>query len=135
MDGVARGRAVSRRVLVAIAGDIAAGEPPPGRSGWAVDIEGPDGTRERIDLARASVSTSGDREQFLERDGVRYSHLLDPRTGIGSTTHRQATVIGPDGAIVDALSSALSIADPAVAERLLRRYGDRYQVRSAVRGR
>jgi thiamine biosynthesis lipoprotein len=115
------------QALVAIAGDIAAGEAPPGRSGWSVDIERPDGTRESIDLAHASVSTSGDREQFIERDGVRYSHLLDPRSGIGSTTQRQVTVIGPDGATVDALSSALCIADEETVRRLLVRYGDRYR--------
>lgn len=115
------------RVLVAIAGDIAAGDPPTGRAGWTVDLERPDGSRERIDLVRESVSTSGDREQFLERDGVRYSHLLDPRTGIGSTTQRQATVVGPDGALVDALSSALSIADQPVIDALQARYGDRYR--------
>ena len=74
------------QALVAVAGDIAAGDAPPGRSGWSVDIERPDGTRESIELAHASISTSGDREQFIERDGVRYSHLLDPRSGIGSTT-------------------------------------------------
>ena len=114
--------------LVAIAGDIAAGDAPPGKAGWSVDIEQPDGSRERIELVRASVSTSGDREQFIERDGVRYSHLLDPRTGIGSTTQRQVTVVGPDGAAVDALSSALSIAPRSDASRIARRYGGDYRV-------
>jgi thiamine biosynthesis lipoprotein len=116
------------RALIAIAGDIAAGEPPPGKSGWSVDIEMPDGSRETLLLHHQSISTSGDREQFLERDGVRYSHLLDPRTGLGATTQRQVTVVGADGAVVDALSSALSIADEATLARLRARYEPNYRI-------
>ena len=116
------------QALVAIAGDIAAGDAPPGRSGWSVDIERPDGTRETIELAHASISTSGDREQFIERDGVRYSHLLDPRSGIGSTTQRQVTVIGPDGGFVDAISSALSIVSDDEYTRLRERLDGRVRV-------
>lgn len=116
------------RVLVAIAGDIAAGDPPAGRRGWTIEVDRPNGQRERIELANASVSTSGDREQFLEREGVRYSHILDPRTGLGATTQRQVTVVGPDGAIVDALASALSIADDRTLRTLLERFGRLYRV-------
>ncbi len=115
------------RALVAIAGDIAAGDPPPGRRGWSVEIEAPDGSRTAIELVRSSVSTSGDREQYLERDGVRYSHLLDPHTGIGATTQRQVTVVGPDGAIVDALSSALAIAAADRVDAILARFAPDYR--------
>ncbi|MDZ4753957.1 MAG: FAD:protein FMN transferase [Phycisphaerae bacterium] len=97
--------------LVAIAGDIAAGDPPPRRTGWRVALEGFDVEPVVVQLVRASISTSGDAEQSLIIDGERYSHLLDPRTGMGTRSRVQATVIGPDGATVDALSSALAVQD------------------------
>ncbi|MFO0829736.1 MAG: FAD:protein FMN transferase [Phycisphaerales bacterium] len=95
--------------LVALAGDIAAGEAPPGRRGWNIAVDDFGRQAGAIDLSNASVSTSGDTEQFVELNGVRYSHVLDPSTGMGSTLRIEATVVGPDGAIVDALSSALVV--------------------------
>lgn len=98
------------RALVAIAGDIAAGGPPSEGTAWIVEVEPIDGSRPvLLDLVHRSTSTSGDTEQFLEVDGVRYSHIIDPLTGLGTTERRRATVVGPDGAVVDALSSALCI--------------------------
>jgi thiamine biosynthesis lipoprotein len=64
------------------------------------------------------VATSGDAFQYLEIDGRRYSHILDPRTGIGLTTPGSVTVIAPDGTAADALASAVSVLGP---ERGLKR--------------
>ncbi len=47
--------------------------------------------------------------QFVEIDGVRYSHVIDPRTGIGVTNHIVAHVIAEDAATADALSTALAV--------------------------
>jgi thiamine biosynthesis lipoprotein len=66
--------------LVEIGGDLSVGDPPPGEKGWTV-AAGP----RTIQVARQSVSTSGDASQRLELDGVRYSHVVDPRTGMGVT--------------------------------------------------
>ncbi len=114
------------RCLVAIAGDVAAGDPPPGKTGWDVEVATPATTDlrspVRVSLVNASISTSGDTEQFLEIDGVRYSHLLDLRTGLGATTRMQATVLGPDGGVVDALSSALCLTDLRGAMQLVGRF-------------
>ncbi|HEX9204120.1 MAG TPA: FAD:protein FMN transferase, partial [Vicinamibacteria bacterium] len=65
--------------LVAVGGDVVAGDAPPGEAGWvvAVEPEEPTRARERLLLSRAAVSTSGDSQQWVERDGVRYSHILD----------------------------------------------------------
>ena len=71
--------------LVAAVGDIACGDPPPGKDAWAVDIA-PIAKSQKprtLRLANAAVSTSGDLEQFVEIGGVRYSHVLDPKTGLG----------------------------------------------------
>jgi thiamine biosynthesis lipoprotein len=98
------------RAIVSIAGDIAIGEPPRGEMGWKVDIESA-ANREQIVVARCAVSTSGATEQFIEIGGVRYAHIVDPRTGLGATNAARATVIGPLDAAVDALGTALSLAE------------------------
>ncbi len=105
------------RALVDAGGDIAVSDPPPGRKGWRVRLsmfDGPDGSPgQEVDryilLARATVATSGDAHRFAEIDGVRYSHILDPRTGLGLTDRLAVTVIAPDGMLADALASAVSV--------------------------
>jgi thiamine biosynthesis lipoprotein len=111
----------AERAMVAIAGDIALGAPPRGRAGWRVAIDMPDGSRVTLALRDCCVSTSGDSEQWFELDGVRRSHVVDPRTGLGATSRTQVTVIGSDGAFVDALASAASILEPADADAFLAR--------------
>jgi thiamine biosynthesis lipoprotein len=101
--------------LIEAGGDIMAGDPPPGRAGWDIAVEGADPGL----LANTAIATSGTGEQFVEIDGVRYAHIVDPRTGLGLTTPRQATVIGPDPATADALATALVVLGPAAVDRLL----------------
>lgn len=105
------------RSLVAGAGDIVAGDPPPGEAGWRVGVaplEAPGTARpERfLALRNAAVSTSGDAERFVEIGGVRYSHVVDPKTGVGLNGRRSVTVVAPDGATADALDTAVSILGP-----------------------
>lgn len=114
-----RARGVGR-CLVGLAGDIATGDAPPGRIGWEVEVEvdgaGAGGERMALLLANRSVSTSGSREQFVEIDGRRYSHMVDPRTGLGATTSRVAAVVGKEGAVVDAAATALCVVSDAERE-------------------
>ncbi len=98
------------RALVSVAGDIAAGEAPSGSSAWTVDIHWKDGTRTAISLLRQSASTSGDSEQFVEINGTRYAHIIDPKTGLGATNAKQVTVIGPQTSSEELL--AATITDP-----------------------
>lgn len=103
------------RCLVALAGDIVAGDPPPGASGWVVAIEpSPPVHRpgHRLLLTNAAASTSGTSMQFTEIDGVRYAHLIDPRTGLGLISSVAVTVIAPRGEYADALASAACILGP-----------------------
>jgi FAD:protein FMN transferase len=118
---VLRDRGVAR-CLVALAGDVAAGDAPPGESGWRIAVRtGLDGAGEggSIALANAAVSTSGDAEQFVEIGGVRYSHVVDPRTGLGVERRVAACVVAPDGAIADALATALCVRGAAAAEEIV----------------
>lgn len=102
-----------RRALVAASGDIVVGDPPPGRTGWNVGVASVDALGSNLtttlNLARAAVSTSGDTEQFVEIDGVRYSHIVDPRTGVGLTKRLGVTVVAPDGTTSDSLATAVSV--------------------------
>jgi FAD:protein FMN transferase len=104
--------------LVAASGDIAVSGAPPGKPGWRIDIAPLPGDKEKrqLLLKDAAVSTSGDSEQFVEIAGVRYSHVVDPRTGLGLTGRRSVTVVARRGIQADSLTKVASIlpADEAV---------------------
>ncbi len=97
--------------LVAAAGDITCGDAPPGQPGWAVDIAPlrKGGPKRTLTLANASVSTSGDLEQVALIAGVRYSHVLNPKTGLGLTGRRSVTVIARDGTTADGATKGASV--------------------------
>ena len=108
------------RSLVDIGGDLAIGDPPRGRAGWTVGIALDAGTPTgKMEVANCGIATSGDSEQFLEHGGVRYSHVLDPRTGKALTTGYAVTVLAEDAATADAMASALSVLGPGSSSRLL----------------
>ena len=111
------------RAMVLVAGDIAAGDPPPEEIGWRVGIaplDEPQGTPSCwLKLVNASVSTSGDIFQSVEIDGVRYSHIVDPRTGVGLTQHSSVTVVTDLGPLADGLSTAVSVLGPIEGLMLL----------------
>lgn len=94
------------RAMVALGGDIYAGEAPPGARGWRVSIAHDECT---LDIAHQGVSSSGETEQYVEIDGVRYSHLMDPRTGRGTSGGIASTVLSRRGAWADALPTAICI--------------------------
>lgn len=104
------------RCLVAVAGDIAAGDAPPERDCWRIGIAPLDkanGQPSRyLRLVNSSISTSGDAFQFVEIDGVRYSHIVDPATGLGLTRRSSVTVVAPKGISADGLATAVSILGP-----------------------
>ena len=101
-------------VLLDAAGEVAAGTPPAGKDHWEIGLL-PSGDERplRIALKEANAATSGDHYQYVEIEGKRYSHIIDPRTGLGSTISRQATLIAPTGAMADPLTKLLCLLDPA----------------------
>ena len=106
------------RALVELGGDIAVGAPPPDKFGWK--IETPD--KSTWLLHDCAISTSGDSVQWIEIGGVRYSHLVDVRSGLGRTDHYSATIIAPRAALSDALSSAAGLMGTKNAQRLKREF-------------
>lgn len=109
----------ARRAMVAIAGDIAVGDAPPGRRAWRIGLAG----GEALELTNACVSTAGDSEQYLvTADGRRFSHIIDPRSGKPLETVRVVTVVAATGAEADAISTALRVLEPEAHAALLARH-------------
>jgi FAD:protein FMN transferase len=104
------------RALVAAGGDIAVSGPPPDAEDWTVGIaplEDPNQKPSRYLLLHdAAVSTSGDAEQYVEIDGKRYSHIVDPKTGIGLIGRQSVTVVARHGIMADSLTKVVSVLGP-----------------------
>jgi thiamine biosynthesis lipoprotein len=122
LGGIAKGYAADQallvlkkhgitRALVAAGGDIAMSGPPPDAAGWSVAIAPLDGDRasRTLLLHDAAVSTSGDAEQFVVIDGKRYSHIVDPKTGMGLQGRMSVTIVGPNGLTVDPLTKVPAV--------------------------
>jgi FAD:protein FMN transferase len=111
------------RAMVDAGGDLRLGDPPPDRNGWRVSlmplekISGP--ASGYLMLSRVAVSTSGDSIQFVELEGRRYSHVVDPRTGMALTDHNRVTVVAPDGITADGLTKAVAVLGPQQGLRLI----------------
>jgi thiamine biosynthesis lipoprotein len=108
---VLRSRGLTR-ALVAAGGDIAVGGAPPGTNGWRIGIdpfEKGAGFERILTLENSAVSTSGDQNQYVEIEGVRYSHIVDPRTGRALTGRLAVTVVADRSMIADALATAGSV--------------------------
>jgi thiamine biosynthesis lipoprotein len=99
--------------MVNAGGKIAIGEAPPGRNGWRIGITVPEQKQQIMQqlllLKNISVATSGDIYQHLDINGKRYSHIINPKTGIGVTWQRNVTVIAKGGVISDWLATACSV--------------------------
>jgi len=114
--GVLAARGVTR-AMVDASGDIAVSGPPPDGAAWSIEVAalaGRDGSGERgvVELVNAAVTTSGDAFQAVEIDGVRYSHIVDPRTGLGVPGPAAVTVIAPDCTTADAVATAANVMGP-----------------------
>lgn len=95
-----------KSALVAASGDLAFSDAPPGESGWKVAI---DALPKPLLLSNSAVSTSGSSEQHFVVNGVLYSHIINPKTGLGLTTNITTTVIAPHGVDADALATTLNV--------------------------
>lgn len=142
LGGIAKGFAADRAIeslrrsghaaaLVACAGDIAIGDPPPGRRGWTVEIP----TGEHLELSRCGISTSGDTEQFVEIDGRRYSHIIDPRTGRAVERMETVTVLAPAGIVADPAATAIAVLGAGEGLDFARRLGVEVLIRERRNGR
>jgi thiamine biosynthesis lipoprotein len=84
--------------MVNLAGDLAILGPQPGEAPWRVGIKHPrrgDKLLATLPVSSGAIATSGDYERFIEVDGVRHCHILDPRTGRSARGLQSVTVHGP----------------------------------------
>jgi thiamine biosynthesis lipoprotein len=134
LGGIAKGYAVSealkvltrlgiKQALVEGGGDMAVSGPPPGKKGWRIELASLDLTNappsRYLSLKHLAISTSGDLYQRLEINGKRYSHIVDPRTGIGLTDHSLVSVIAPEGIAADSLTKVVSVLEPEKGMKLI----------------
>jgi thiamine biosynthesis lipoprotein len=99
--------------LVDASGDIVMGDAPPGKDGWTIGVNLPESENElwdkKLELNNCAVSTSGDVYRYTIHNGIKYSHIIDPKRGYGVTSQRNVTVITKYGADADWLATACSI--------------------------
>jgi FAD:protein FMN transferase len=101
------------QAMVAASGDLAIGDPPPDRTGWNIGIDSIDaaaGEHTRIvRVKNCGLSTSGDTEQYVEIEGRRYSHIVDPQTGLGLRERIGATIVARNATDSDSFGTAVSV--------------------------
>jgi len=108
-------------VMINFGGDLAVTAPPVSREAWKVGIEGAtvDAAEKRVNLRQGALATSGDARRFLLRDGVRYSHILDPRTGWSVPDAPASVTVAADTCTQAGMMSTLAMLRGAAAEEFL----------------
>ena len=135
LGGIAKGYAVDNgirilrtcgidRALVSAGGDSRIIGDKGGRP-WMTGIRDPrDKSKSAIviPLSDTAVSTSGDYERYFIQDGVRYHHIISPKTGKSVHSTRSVTILGPDATTTDGLSTTIFVLGPqkglALVEKL-----------------
>jgi thiamine biosynthesis lipoprotein len=112
--------------LVAVAGDFRVFGRRADGTAWPVGIQHPraKGTiLASLESSDEAVSTSGDYERFFIKDGVRYHHILDPRTLHPARLCQSVTIIAGDATLADALATGVFVMGPVRGMELVERLG------------
>lgn len=112
--------------LINFGGDLAVTSPPLQRPAWCVGVEGPEDSRaERmIELRTGALATSGDARRFLLKDGIRYSHILDPRTGWPIANAPRSVTVAADTCTQAGMISTLAMLRGNDAETFLEKQAE-----------
>ena len=115
-------------ILLSIGGNVIATGPKfPDGTPWTVGVQDPDGSADAyvrtVKLQKGALVTSGDYQRYLELDGIRYPHIIDPDTGSPGRLWRSVTVFHPDSGAADALSTALYLLPRQEGEALAKSLG------------
>ena len=122
LGGIAKGYAVDRGIeilgqhgiehgLISAGGDSRLLGDHRGRP-WNIGIQAPrkkPGLAAVLPLSETAISTSGDYERYFERDGIRYHHIISPKTGRSASELRSVTILGPNATRTDALSTSVFV--------------------------
>ena len=132
LGGIAKGYAVDKaissvkelgveNILVAAGGDTRILGDRQGRP-WIIGVRHPIDKQRviaKIPLANEALSTSGDYERYFDEDGVRYHHIIDPKTGDSARSVRAVTILGPFAVDTDALSTSVFVLGPEKGMKLV----------------
>jgi thiamine biosynthesis lipoprotein len=108
--------------LIDGSGDIGVSDAPPATTGWRIGIAPLEADNEPsrfVILSNAAVTTSGDAFQFVDFDGKRYSHIVDPHTGLGLVDRSSVTLIASNCTIADSYTKAIAVLGPVRGLRLI----------------
>lgn len=106
-----------KSALIEAGGNIVVSNPPKDSpKGWEIIIN-----KEKYFLKNCGVSTSGDAYQFVEIEGKKYAHILDPKTGIGYAEPHQVSIIAKDGTTSDWISTALYLMPQEKGKKLAKK--------------
>ncbi len=135
LGGIAKGYGIDRAVetmkeagcvggLVEVGGDLRCFGRKPGGHRWRIALRSPAGPEYAgvLEVESAAVCTSGDYLRFVEIKGIRYSHIIDPRSGLPVDTMPSVTVIAPDTTTADGLATAISVLGPNKGLELIKSF-------------
>lgn len=99
--------------LLSLGGNICAAGAKPNGDEWQIAVQSPrgEGNAATVSIASGYVITSGDYQRYYTVNGIRYNHIIDPDTLMSADKYASVTVVSSNGALADALSTALFIAD------------------------
>lgn len=124
--------------LINASGDIALWGKPPEKKSWSIGISDPEKpykiTR-KLRMKEGAVATSGNYQKYVMFNGVRYSHIMDPRTGYPATELASVTVIGPMAEFANALSTSVMVLGVKKGLKLMERYPQYRFVMITAKGR
>jgi len=134
LGGIAKGYAVDKaiealkkngikRALVNAGGDLyALGTDPQGEK-WQIGVQDPRDEDKIIDIIKVkdkAVATSGDYRRYFTLEGKRFSHIVNPKTGLTvQDVPMSVTIIGPDATTTDALSTGVFVLGPEEGMKLI----------------
>ena len=98
--------------IVNAAGDLSAWGYQPNGEEWTIGIADPNATRNPfsyLSVTNTAIATSGNYEKFVVIDGKRYSHTIDPKTGLPVSGIKSVTIISNNAEIADAMATPVMI--------------------------
>ncbi|MCA5005077.1 FAD:protein FMN transferase [Sphingobacterium sp. WQ 366] len=111
--------------IVNASGDIATWGTQPNGKPWRIGINNPfkrHGIAKVLKLKENAVATSGSYEKYAEIDGVRYAHIINPKTGYPSTGLTSVTIYGPSAEFANALSTSIMVLGEKEGKKLVKKY-------------
>lgn len=111
--------------IVNASGDIATWGTQPNGKPWRIGINNPfkrQHTAKILKLKNRAVATSGSYEKYAEIDGVRYAHIINPKTGYPSTGLTSVTIYGPSAEFANALSTSIMVLGETEGKKMAKKY-------------